>query len=382
MAKDREARFASPAQVAAALAPYADRADLQALLARTMSQSPALGQSAYSSVQNGKSTYRAAGGVAAASGRGRRIVWTTIIGLLFLGGMGWSLGVLIRLEKDGKTKEINVPDGSKVTISENGKVDVKRPKAAASGKAQSPVNPPAFSMDDIDEKIAKLSKEGGTLEDVINTLGEPTEYIWGGGQISPWKGLDAEKDNLPEIYSLRYPKGLSVFMVKGIIIELRNEKPGPGFKYGGLHLGSTLDEVLEVLGQPKETIVGEARVDVGKIFTPGVLYKNINGEEGYCYYGRPDKHIRLFFVNYKVIALFVAPENEGRDNSTDVKPAQAHQSKGSKSADEPHERHFVTIVVGKDKMTFQGEETNWDGLQALLEKVPDRAYGAGIGGSA
>ena len=36
-------------------------------------------------------------------------------------------------------------------------------------------------------------------------------------------------------------------------------------------------------------------------------------------------------------------------------------------------RHFVLVVASPDGLTFQGEKTTWDGLPALLEKVPDRS---------
>ncbi len=45
---------------------------------------------------------------------------------------------------------------------------------------------------------------------------------------------------------------------------------------------------------------------------------------------------------------------------------------GAKSATRP--RHFVQIVVGKEKTTFQGQETTWEELPGLLEKVPHREH--------
>jgi serine/threonine protein kinase len=38
------------------------------------------------------------------------------------------------------------------------------------------------------------------------------------------------------------------------------------------------------------------------------------------------------------------------------------------------DRHFVLLVIGKDKMTFQGQETDLARLPGLLEKVPDRGH--------
>jgi hypothetical protein len=67
-----------------------------------------------------------------------------------------------------------------------------------------------------------------------------------------------------------------------------------------VHLGSTLDEVLQALGPPSETVVGKP---LG--FDAGVLYKDIDGTKGYCYYARPDQNIRCFFMDDKVKALYV-----------------------------------------------------------------------------
>ncbi|MGD0654278.1 MAG: protein kinase [Thermoguttaceae bacterium] len=135
MAKEPADRFASPAEAAAALAGFTGSADLPALLARATSQNPAPGESSYNSALHRKSSYPAPTVVATASGRGRRIIWTALIGLLFLGGMGWALGILLRVERDGKTTEINIPDGSNVTISENGQVDVKLAENVSSSRS-------------------------------------------------------------------------------------------------------------------------------------------------------------------------------------------------------------------------------------------------------
>jgi hypothetical protein len=41
----------------------------------------------------------------------------------------------------------------------------------------------------------------------------------------------------------------------------------------------------------------------------------------------------------------------------------------------PHRRprYFVRLVVGRESMTFEGQETSWEELPALMEKVPNRA---------
>jgi len=43
------------------------------------------------------------------------------------------------------------------------------------------------------------------------------------------------------------------------------------------------------------------------------------------------------------------------------------------AAPEP-QRHFVTLVVGKNRMTFQGKDSTWKELPGLIEKTPDRKH--------
>jgi serine protease AprX len=162
------------------------------------------------------------------------------------------------------------------------------------------------TTDDLDAKIAQLSKKGTTAKDVLRVLGEPESYQWGDKTFT--------KSNLPASYLIVYPKGVSVFIMNGRVWELRSEKPGPGFTWRGkLRLGSSLEEVLAVLGPPAETVTGEKLA-----FKPGVLYKDWEGKKGYCYYSRPEQNIRLFFGDYKVTGLYVPLEEDGSGGVTQV----------------------------------------------------------------
>jgi len=118
----------------------------------------------------------------------------------------------------------------------------------------------------------------------------------------PLRGLDANDavSNLPGIYILYYPSRFSVFMSNNKIVEIRHES---GFKYifsGKLRSGSTLDEVFEVIGRPKKVVQGEENK-----FKDGVLYKDINGRKGHCYYAHHDQDVRLWFLDYKIIAIYM-----------------------------------------------------------------------------
>jgi serine/threonine protein kinase len=167
--------------------------------------------------------------------------------------------------------------------------------------------PPKFSLNNIDAKIVQLSRPGTTVKEVIHVLGEPAGYIWGDeSDIQQGHRLPA---NPPEFYVLRYPGAVRVAINHDRVFELRSEEPGPGFTYRGkLHLGSSLGDVLELLGPPTETVVGKP-IDFS---ATGVLYRNVDGRKGYDYYARPDQNIRCFFANDKVTALYVTLDTGNR----------------------------------------------------------------------
>jgi len=161
--------------------------------------------------------------------------------------------------------------------------------------------PPRFSMENIDSKIAQLSKPGTTADRAIRVLGVPLRYAW--------ENKSFRKDALPQNYVMLYPHNVSVSVSGGYVFELRCEGRGGGFTYRGkLHLGSSLDDVLEVLGQPTDTVVGKP-IDFSAR-SAGVLFRDVDGEKGRCYYARPEQNIRCFFDNDKVTALFVPLEGQ------------------------------------------------------------------------
>ena len=146
---------------------------------------------------------------------------------------------------------------------------------------------------DINAKIAQLDINKATIEDVIRIFGEPEKYLWGNQTFT--------KDNLPSTYIAEYPNRLQIVIGKGRVIELRFNGQDAGYVFRDkIRIGSSLDEVLDVLGQPKLTIEGQA--NEGK---DGVLYKDIDGRKGFCYYARLDQGVRFFFDDYKVAALYL-----------------------------------------------------------------------------
>jgi len=147
-------------------------------------------------------------------------------------------------------------------------------------------------------KIRQLDIDTADLERVKEIFGKPIRYIW---------GKDTFTDgNLPKRYILYYPSQFRVFMSNNKIVEIRHES---GFNYvfrGKLRFGSTLDEVFEVIGHPEKVVQGEDNK-----FKNGVLYKDIDGRKGHCYYARHDQDVRLWFLDYKIIAIYMTRSDYG-----------------------------------------------------------------------
>ncbi len=143
-----------------------------------------------------------------------------------------------------------------------------------------------------------INKDG--LADVIRIFGEPTSYLWSGRTF--------DKDNLPDTYYIAsYSSAFAVFMSHGYIEELRVTGPGYVFR-DAIQVGSGIEDVLKVLGQPTKTVEGKCE------WKPGVFYKNINGKKGYCYYNRPDQGVRVFFLGNRLTAIYLprTEPNPGR----------------------------------------------------------------------
>jgi beta-lactamase regulating signal transducer with metallopeptidase domain len=159
---------------------------------------------------------------------------------------------------------------------------------------------------DINAKVTQLDMDNAALDDVIQIFGEPEKYLWGRKTFT--------KDNLPRVYIAKYPAGFGVVMVSGRVSELRFESGAAGYVFRKkIRIGSSLEHVLEVLGKPRETAVGES---LGNL--DGILYKDINGRKGHCYYRRADQNVRIFFGDYKVAAIYVTRSNNisGKGNTS------------------------------------------------------------------
>jgi hypothetical protein len=142
--------------------------------------------------------------------------------------------------------------------------------------------------------VAQIDIDNAKIDDVIQLFGNPARYIWGEEIIAP-EDLQKRKT-----YVIDYGGGFHILMVKGQIMELRFEHNPQYIYQGRLRVGDSIEDALRVMGAPSETVAGEKLT-----FKDGVLYRDIDGQKGYCYYHRSDQRLRLFFANDKVTAIYV-----------------------------------------------------------------------------
>jgi beta-lactamase regulating signal transducer with metallopeptidase domain len=147
-------------------------------------------------------------------------------------------------------------------------------------------------------RIRQLDIDTADLERVKEIFGKPIKYIWGKETFT--------EDNLPKRYVLVYPSNFHIYMRENKIVELRHEHDFSYVFRNKLRCGSTLEEVFEVVGHPEKIVQGEENS-----FKDGVLYKDIDGRKGYCYYARSDQDVRLWFIDYKIGAIYMTRSDYG-----------------------------------------------------------------------
>jgi serine protease AprX len=216
---------------------------------------------------------------------------------------------------------------------------------------------------DINAKVTKLDIGKSTLDDVISIFGEPTRYFHGGETFT--------KDNLPQAYIAQYPNEFSVVMASDRVEELRFESQAAGYVFRDkIRVGSLLNEALKVIGQPKKTVVGKPNE-----YEDGVLYKDIGGEKGSCYYGRRDRGIRLFFFNYKVTALYLtSTEQVGSSETAKASKDRPLQKVGPvesvKEFDDVRNKDLSGLDLSKAKRLIRTLQFNRKTKWPAPEKMP------------
>ena len=161
----------------------------------------------------------------------------------------------------------------------------------------------------INSTIDEIDIDSAAHSDIKDVFGEPLEYIWG-NQVF-------DRDALPGRYVMVYPGDFHVLIVNNRVIEVRFEGPGDYVFGDGLVVGSSVEKALGILGQPSKIVKGKPNE-----FEDNVLYKNIDGRKGYGYYARPDKNIRIWIFNDKVIAIYLTRSNYSAGGGIELKDAE------------------------------------------------------------
>jgi hypothetical protein len=163
-----------------------------------------------------------------------------------------------------------------------------------------PINHEMFTIDTMKEskefmaKVNEVNIDDATVDDIIRVLGQPLSYHGKGNKT-------LTQDDLPEQYAMQYPNYFWVYIYKGKLVEFQLGEDCATLGYvfrNKIGIGSSLGEVLEVTGQPIKTVEGQPNG-----WENGVLYKDINGKIGECYYERREQGVRIFFKDYKVTTL-------------------------------------------------------------------------------
>jgi hypothetical protein len=144
---------------------------------------------------------------------------------------------------------------------------------------------------DINEKIAQICSGPTDFNDVIRIFGQPSGY--------DYRRQSFKLEDLPvERYWIRYTDSIHIFMRWDKVDGLEIVDPAYVFN-GKIPIGSSLERVLSIVGQPKETIVGR------RGWEDGVLYKDINGRIGWCQYRREDLNADFRFLNYTLNCVHI-----------------------------------------------------------------------------
>ncbi|MEN6385625.1 MAG: M56 family metallopeptidase [Phycisphaerales bacterium] len=176
---------------------------------------------------------------------------------------------------------------------------------------------------EMNQKLSKLDIDTATREDVIKVFGEPEKYMWGNEKVGTFQYY--QKDNLPDKYVMFYPNDFRIFIANNQIVEFRFEGQSDYVFDGELVVGSSLEKVIKVLGEPNEILDGE-KIE----FKDNVLYKNIQDKpKGIGYYAVPQKHVRIWLNNDEVRAIYVTRSDYSDGGPFNKKLKDSELPKGS-----------------------------------------------------
>jgi hypothetical protein len=158
---------------------------------------------------------------------------------------------------------------------------------------------------------------------------------------------------------------------ENILLEIRLNEGFKGKLTSGISLSSTKQDVFNTYGRPLEE---KTVTDLTKHFDNQVLYqikskglfrKVTNSKIFYRRHG-----LLFWFEGDKILQIVIHRKNVKTNMQVEVGQGRAEQ--GSVNSSMSRERYFVTLVVGLEKMMFEGQEVTWEQLPKILKKVPNR----------
>ncbi len=210
LAKDPNDRFATPAEVAEALAPWCEGADLPALLQRAIEA-----KSSPLPPGDGQGEGRVAGQALPAARPPLLLTswgWKWLAGqltlLLLVGGLGFALGLVIHIRKDGRTYKIEVPEGSSTMIDGNGNPTVTLAEKSADGNAPAPssaAEPPRGQKPILPARVLRPGPHA-TVKEYTTVRNEEVHgytVVVGSGPRSAKDSGQADKDDAALIADLK-----------------------------------------------------------------------------------------------------------------------------------------------------------------------------------
>jgi hypothetical protein len=150
-------------------------------------------------------------------------------------------------------------------------------------------------------RLDALDIDKATRKAVIEQLGKPSFYALGNDVLDPNK--------LPNRYAMVYPGSIHVVIMDDRVLRIAILSPGYLFR-GKVQVGSSLDEVLAVLGPPRKTVEGTKIQDIMASQEDDVLYKNLDGVEGTCAYQARAKGVMVGLNDGRVSTLVLLPKSQ------------------------------------------------------------------------
>jgi len=221
----------------------------------------------------------------------------------------------------------------------------------------------------IHENIEFLNIDTSTREEIINLFGEPKSYVWGDAEFSI--------NELNRFYIMIYSEEFHIWMADDLIVELRFYSDFYQAE-NDVSVGMNVEEVIEKLGEPSEVRTGE-----GNGFIDDVLYEDIDNDTGRCYYSVPEEKTRLFFKDYKVLAMYITrtDQNNFIDNAKENQPTTTPKRVNEDDIDLPFVNDEEVIGTWKSvdfvkKISQFKPESKFWGDDLYLEELVFKAEGA------